>query len=272
MKKTDRFRHVMAIVAILALIAALMTGCGRKNDEDALIVGMELKYPPFETVDAEGKPAGVSVDIANALGEYLDRPVVIENMAFNGLIASLQTGKIDLIISSMTIRDDRKETIDFSEPYTRINLALLIAKDSPVNSKADLNSDDVTIAVKTGTSGYLFATENYPLAKIEVFDETATCILEVVQGKSDVFIYDQMSIFEAGAKNPETTRTNLEPLSETPESWGIGIRKGEEELLAEINAFIETSRQNGFFNELGDEYLSSMKAEFDQRGIPFFFD
>ena len=80
---------------------------------------MELAYPPFEMRDAEGAPAGVSVELARELGRALGRSVEIENIAFDGLIASLKTGKIDLIISSMTSTEQRAKSIDFSEPYLK---------------------------------------------------------------------------------------------------------------------------------------------------------
>jgi len=265
--------RIIAILVSIIMLSAVAAGCSNgKDDVDTLVIGMELKYPPFETIDSDGNPEGISVEISNKLGEYLGRPVKIENIAFSGLIASLQTKKIDLIISSMTINETRRETINFSDPYTKINLALLISRDSPVESKSDLNSADVTIAVKQGTTGHLHAVDNYPLAKINIFDETGACILEVAQGKADAFIYDQMSIFEAWKSNSDKTRMNLEPLSDSPENWGIGIRKGEDELLESVNEFIRIHSENGFFDSLGDKYLAEIKIEFEERGIDFFFE
>ena len=104
------------LVPILAAILCLLNGCSRQS-HNQLIVGMELAYPPFEMTDPQGHPAGVSVDLANALGKYLGRDVEIQNIPFDGLIPSLQTRKIDLIISSMTATAERAKTIDFSDPY-----------------------------------------------------------------------------------------------------------------------------------------------------------
>src|SRR5689334_13126727 len=82
-----------------------------------LVVGMELSYPPFEMTDTSGNPDGVSVQLAKELARALGRPVEIRNMAFEGLIPALKTGKIDLIISSMTVTAERAHSIDFSDPY-----------------------------------------------------------------------------------------------------------------------------------------------------------
>src|SRR4030088_2492809 len=86
----------------VVLAFCLVTGCAQKSSHDHLIVGMELGYPPFEMTDTQGKPTGVSVDLAHELGKHLGREIEFQNIPFDGLIPSLQTRKIDLIISSMT--------------------------------------------------------------------------------------------------------------------------------------------------------------------------
>ena len=95
--------------------------------EKKLLVGMELAYPPFEMRDERGEPAGVSVDLARALGAALGLPVEIQNLPFDGLLPALKTGKIDLILSSMTATPERAQSIDFSEPYLQTGLCLLVA-------------------------------------------------------------------------------------------------------------------------------------------------
>ena len=114
----------------LCLIAlCFLAGCTEKSHEQ-LIVGMELAYPPFEMTDDHGQPAGVSPDLAKALGKFLGREVEIQNVPFDGLIPSLQTHKIDLIISSMTATPERAKSIAFSDPYLRTGLCLLVGKNS----------------------------------------------------------------------------------------------------------------------------------------------
>ena len=112
------------------------------------MVGMELNYPPFEMVDPQGQPTGVSVDLANALGQHLQREVRIENIPFDGLIPALKTGKIDLIISSMTETPTRAQSIDFSEPYVRTGLCLLVNKKAAIRSIDDADQPGHSVAVK----------------------------------------------------------------------------------------------------------------------------
>jgi len=269
---------LFGLCTILMITALAFTGCSQKNttteqsDKKELVVGMELAYPPFEMTDQKGNPTGISVDLAYALGEYLGRDVRIENMAYNGLIPSLMTGKIDIILSSMTITEERKESIAFSDPYAKAYLSLLINKNSPVQKFEDLNVEGRKIAVKKGTTGHIYAEKNLPNCEIMVFDKESACVLEVVQGKADAFMYDQMTIYKNWKQNPDTTRALLEPFQDELEYWGIGLKKDDSELREQINAFLKEYKENGGFDELSMKYLAEQKKTFDELGIPFFFD
>lgn len=250
------FNRLLAVLFVLCVHFA--------QAAEPLRVGMELAYPPFEMRDATGQPAGVSVDLARALGEDLARPVQIENLPFDGLIPALKTGKIDLILSSMTATDERARVIDFSEPYLRTGLCLLTGVKSTVQAPADAR----TLVVKKGTTGHLFAAKNLRGAKVLVLDKESACVLEVAQGKADAFIYDQMSVFSHWQRNRDTTRAVLAPFQH--ESWAIGLPKGSP-LREKVNAFLAKFRADGGFERLGDKWLAEQKAEFKKLGIAFFF-
>ena len=232
------------------------------------MVGMELAYPPFEMTDTSGKPAGVSVDLAHALGKALGKKVVIENTAFDGLIPSLKTGKIDLIISSMTATEERAKSIDFSDPYLSTGLCLLVKKAAPVAGIRDLDQPGRTVAVKKGTTGHSYAVQNIKQARLLVLDKESSAVLEVVQGKADAFIYDQMSTYQNWQRNQATTRALLVPFQK--ESWAVGIRKGNDALKARVNTFLKEYRAKGGFDRLGDTYLKEQKEAFKLLGYPFY--
>ncbi|MGI6227566.1 MAG: transporter substrate-binding domain-containing protein [Peptococcales bacterium] len=262
-------RKLSIYLLILICLMLVGSGCGEKED-NTLVVGMELAYPPFETTDKNGNPEGISVDLANALGEYLKRPVKIENMAFTGLIPALTTKKIDMIISSMTITEKRLETVDFSDPYCKAYLALLVNAYSDVDKVTDLNQKGKKIAVKKGSTGYFYATENLKEGEILVFDKETACVLEVVQGRADAFIYDQMTIFKNWQQYPDSTKALLEPFNDY-EYWGIALRKEDTKLKEQINTFLKEFKNEQGFEKLGEKYLGEIKGEFAKRDIPFFF-
>ena len=233
------------------------------------MVGMELSYPPFEMTDTAGKPAGLSVELAKELAQSLHRPLQIENLAFDGLIPALLTKKIDLILSSLTVTPERSKTIQFSEPYAQIGLALLTRQDPSIQEARDLNSPDRTLITKRGTSGHLFVEKLFPKAKHLVVEKDAAAYLEVSQGKADAFLYDQLSVVRAQQRYPQTTKALLTPLRE--EKWALGLRKADHELLQQVNIFLLSFQKQKGFEKLAKKYLSQEELLFRQAGIPFIF-
>ncbi len=266
--RRGRLLYVVAIVVVLLALTGVM-GCSKNHDDSELKVGMELAYPPFEMTDERGRPSGVSVDLAHALGDRLGKKVAIENIPFDGLIPALKTGKIDLIVSSMTATEERAKSIDFSDPYLKTGLCLLVGADSPIRSIRDVDRPGMAVVVKKGTTGHLYAADHIKDARVLVLDKEASCVLEVVQRKADAFIYDQMSVYKHWTRNPDTTRAILTPFRE--EYWAIGIRKGDDALKARVNEFLREFKKNKGFDELADRYLKEQKEAFRRLESPFLF-
>ena len=264
-------KHVLLVLTIFVGGTLYAGGGAEEIGPEPLVVGMELQYPPFEYSDTDGNPVGVSVDLAQAFGRYLDRPVEIRNIEWTGLIPALRTGSVDVVISSMTITEERDEQIDFSIPYVQSGLTLLVHDASPVTGPQDLNRDTVTIAVKSGTTGALTAQEQFPRAEIRVFDTVSACVLEVSQGKADAFIYDALTVYENWNNNPDTTRPVFTAIDGTFGYWGAGFPEGSP-LREEMNAFIRSYRTDGGFDRLAETHLADMRDFFEEREIPFFFD
>ncbi|MBM6776142.1 transporter substrate-binding domain-containing protein [Collinsella tanakaei] len=279
-------RRALLAVPALAALAGALGGCSQDGSKDAgssagssqtsdegrtLVVAMELAYPPFETKDGAGEPSGISVDFMRDFGEAYGYDIVIENTAWDGLIPSLQTGKADCVISSMTITDERKQTVDFSDAYAQAQLAILANSGSGISSVDDLNQEGKTVAVKTGSTGDVYATNHLTEATITRLADESACVTEVVQGRADGFIYDQLTIYRNHEANPDTTEAVFIPFQD-PEEWGIAVKKGDTELLDELNAFIADSKDNGEFDRLTEKYLAEEKAAFDELGFTWFFD
>ncbi|TKX29998.1 transporter substrate-binding domain-containing protein [Campylobacter estrildidarum] len=236
-----------------------------------LVVGMELGYPPFEMNDKSGKASGISVDFLEKFAKENGYNLVVKNIAWDGLIPALKTGKIDLIISSMTITDDRKKVVDFSIPYAQANLAILTPINSKIKSIKDLDKKGEILALKRGSTGHLYANKNLKNATIHLFDKENAAILEVIQGKADGFFYDQLTIYRTWQKHQDATRAILAPFQENPEFWGIAVKKGNIELKKQLDDFIGKSKKDGFFDFLGEKYLKDVKDTFKKNHLQFFF-
>jgi polar amino acid transport system substrate-binding protein len=217
--------------------------------------------------DKAGMPDGVGVKLAEALAARLGRPLKIVPMEFSGLIPALKTGNIDIILSSMTATEERAQSIDFSNPYAHTGLALLVRKDSDIQSIEDLKKPGRAVTAKTATTGETWAIKNLAGAKRVVFEDQTACVLEVAQGRADAFIYDQLSIYKYAEENQATTRGLLKPFVE--ESWAIGIAKGNDMLLAQVNGFLDEFRKQDGFGKLGERYLKDEKKFLEASGIPF---
>ncbi len=135
-----------------ALLFFLLSAVVAAAQPEPLRVGMELSYPPFETIGPDGQPTGVSVELSRGLAEYLGRPLVIENIPFTGLIPALKSGKIDVIISSMTASPERAKAVSFSDPYLTTGLGALVPAGSTVQNLADLDQDGHTVVVRQGST------------------------------------------------------------------------------------------------------------------------
>jgi polar amino acid transport system substrate-binding protein len=254
---------------LLILISVFLGVACQRSNSGPLRVGMEMKYPPFEMRDAQGQPAGVGVDLARALGKALGREVEFSDLPFNGLIPALKTGQVDLVISSMTATEERRQSIDFSEPYLRTGLCLLVGNGSDIQSAADLDKPGRKVAVVRATTGHLWAQQQLKQATPLVLGEESAAALEVSQGKADAFIYDQMSTLRNWLKYRGTTRAILKPFQE--EGWAVALAKGNDELRQKVNVFIADFRAKGGFERLGDQWLKEPKAEFQKLGVPFVF-
>lgn len=274
-----------AIAAAAALLFAAglasCSGSGSNSGEPAgsdgdsadktLTVAMELAYPPFETRDEAGDAYGISPAFMQKFADAYGYDLVIENAAFDGLIPALQTDKADAVMSSITITDEREAEVDFTDPYAVAQLAILANAQSGIGSIDDLNQPGKTVAVKTGSTGDVYATKNLTNAQIVRLADESACVTEVVQGRADGFLYDQLTIYRNNQANPDTTEAVFIPFQD-PEYWGVAVADGNDELRAQFNEFIAQCKQDGTFEELTQEFLADEKAAFDELGFRWFFD
>lgn len=281
MKKLNLTKRTLVLLSAALLIVTLLAGCSGSEDatpsdggnsSDPIVVGMEISSDGvFEARDENGDPWGVSVQILKDFGEYIGREIKIENVAFDGLIPSLQTNKIDMSLSSMTITDARAEMVDFSDPYANAYLAILASSGSNIESVDDLNQSGKSVAVTTGSTGYNYAIRNLPDATVLSLSDAGACITEVIQGKADGFIRDQLSVYRANQQNPDTTKAILIPF-QSAEHWGAAFPKGSDELRTQFNEFLAFYKEDGGFDRITEEYMSEYKTAFDELGFKWFFD
>jgi polar amino acid transport system substrate-binding protein len=252
-------KKLIGLIALVSLLA--LSACAPSTPEEelpVLKVGMDLRYPPFETVDGAGAPFGISVDIAQELGAYLGREVEIVNITFGSLITELNLGEIDVIIGSMSITDERKQVIDFSNPYVYfpqvaiVNKAFLEANNYTTIQQV-LDHDQVVWAGQKGTIflQVLTSLSKNPGAVIET-DSVTLAMTEVSTGTAQGTLMSVLAASINAKAFADTTTLLLEPLNTTP--IGMGVRKGETELLNQVNAFIAQMESGGVNDRLREKH------------------
>lgn len=249
----------ICIIAILCLLAGLLTGCsGDKQDSEKIRVGIDLKYYPFMYLDDDGEPAGFEVDISKAFGEYLGKDVEIVNTDFTMLIPALETGDVDIVISDMAFNEERKEKVDFSEPYRYGRTLALVNKDfATANGITDEMSEkeffEIPQARFIGLAGTISVTVPQSFGKeVTEVTENTSAIMEVVNGTADVFV-GANTIRGDHSANPNQTII-FDGFSKYSSSC-FAVKKGNEELLKQANAFIKSMyEEGGFYEKAGTKY------------------
>lgn len=261
----------LVLIALLAISLLAFAGCSEKEEPQAekpqeegtpqeeqvvvYTVGTEPTFPPFEMTNEQNEIIGFDIDLIKAIGEDQGFKVEVKQLGFDGLILALQSGNIDIAASGMSIKPDRQEQVDFSEPYIDAGLAIAVANNNEtIKGEEDLNG--AKVAVQIGTTGAGKAQELLDagiIKEIKTFPTVDVVMMELINGGVDVVIND-LPVTEAYmAKQPEKIKIVGDPLES--DSYGIAVRKGNTELLEKINAGLKNIQENGKFEEIQNKYF-----------------
>ncbi len=265
----------LLLIFTIALSLVVLSACQR--DESVLRVGMDLRYAPFEMLDENNDPDGISVDVALAFGAFIGRKVEIVNTNFASLIPSLQSGEIDITIASMSITPARRESVDFSEPYFYFKIISLVNKDFAVaNGLTEDSTVEEILAIENvrfiGIASQVSATIPASLGKnvIEATD-LGTAVISVSQGTADILLMSANPVVDGFNANPTTTMVNWSSFSSSP--IGMAVRKGNAALVEQANAFIATMNQTGGLYELlAEKYDDIIISSLGRFGLSFYIN
>ncbi|PKK93713.1 MAG: amino acid ABC transporter substrate-binding protein [Tenericutes bacterium HGW-Tenericutes-6] len=267
-------KKLLLVLSVL-FVSLTLAACGR--DENILRVGMDLNYPPFEMVDTDNNPEGISVDIAYALGTYLGREVEIVDTDFGSLIPSLQSGEIDIIIASMSITAARAEIVDFTDPYFYFKIITLVNKTfAETNNLTEDSTVEDLLAIEnaryTGIASQVSASIPQSYGK-EVTEATdlGTAVETVAQGTADILLMSANPVVDGHKANLNTTMIVWDPFVASP--IGMAVRKGNTELLEQANAFIDTfTEENGLYDTLSLKWDAILLDRLGRYGLDFYIN
>ena len=226
----------MKKIAILGLVAAVLCGCVKK-DEDTIRMITEATFPPYEFLRGD-EVVGIDVEICRAVAAKLGRPFKAETVNFDSVIPSVISGKADLAAAGITVTEDRKKNVDFSIPYVKTGVVFIYKKGDAYAKGTDAKGKKV--GVQSGTTSETFVVEELK-QEPERFDSPAAAVAALKAGRVDVVIADIDP-----AKNCVKGEEAL-AISDfiTSEEYAVAIKKGQPELLAVINATITELKASG---------------------------
>jgi cystine transport system substrate-binding protein len=226
------------------------------KDAGVINVGLEGTYPPFSFVDADGKLTGFEVEFSEALAKELGVKVKLQPTKWDGILAALESKRLDAVINQVTISDERKKKYDFSEPYTvsGIQALVLTKKAAELNIKSAADLAGKKVGVGLGTNYEQWLKDNQPKAIIKTYDDDPTKFQDLRVGRIDAILIDRLAALEYAKKAKDTTAAG-EAFSR--QEAGIALRKGEPELLAAVNKAIDKLRADGTLKKLSEKYFSA---------------
>ena len=247
-------------ISALALSVSLGAPNAGAQDMKKVVIGTEGAYPPFNNLEADGTLTGFDIDIAKALCEEMKVECTFVTQDWDGIIPALQAGKFDAIIASMSITDERKEKVDFTNKYYNTPPAIAVPKDSDITEATDAALSGKMLGAQSSTTHSNYAEAKLPSAELKLYPTTDEYKLDLESGRIDAVIDDVVVLSEWVDSDAGACCKILGTLTPDPEingpGAGIALRKGEDELRESFNKAITALRENGKYKEINDKYFS----------------
>lgn len=255
-------RPYCLLLLVSMLAAPLAVSAGELFDQirqrGELRVGLEGTYPPFSFQDERGQLSGFEVEFAQALAGELGVRAALQPTKWDGILAALESGRLDVVINQVTITEERRQKYDFSQPYTVSGIQALVRKDQPgFQQPADLAGKRVGVGLGTNYEQWL--RENVPDAVVRTYDDDPTKYQDLRVGRIDTILVDRLAAFELMRQTRGALVLSGEPFAR--QEAGVAMRKGDPELLEAINAAIDTLRANGTLAELSQKWFEADVTE-----------
>lgn len=248
-------------------VSALFAGCGGQDqsqssnsDEKVLRVGTNADFAPFEFQDENGSTEyqGFDMDLIRAVAKEMGYKAEIQNVNFDGLIPAMESGNIDIIASGMTINDERKGQVDFSDPYYTSGLTIVVPVDNQdIKGFADLKGKK--IAVQIGTTSMAEA-QKIEGADVKALNSSADTFMELKAGNVDAVINDLPVNDYYIAKTKDTDVKRLDEKL-TSEEYGFAMKKGNTELVQKVNEALKTLKENGEYDKIYEKWFGTKPSK-----------
>ena len=248
-----------ALVMVLGLVACASSGTtsGLKTVESGkLIMSTNAAFPPYEMTTDDGGFEGIDVEIAGAIAGKLGLTLVVDDMDFDAALLAVQQGKSDIVMAGVSVTEDRKLVMDFSNSYATGVQVVIVKEGSDVTMD---NLGEKMIGTQRGTTGYIYASDSpenggYGEDHVTAYDNGAAAVQALLNGQVDCVIIDSAPAQEYVAANPGLA---LLEGNWVEEQYAIGMNKGNTELVNAVNKALEELTADGTVQKIIDKYINA---------------
>ncbi len=269
---TRRFLQIAGLTAASLFLAA----CGKKEAPPApapvasapapapakvYVVGTDAAYAPFESQNEKGEIVGFDIEILQAAAAKAGIEVKFVNTPWEGIFNALGQGDRDMVVSAVTITEERKQTMDFSEPYFDAQQLIAVKENSKVAKFADLKK--LKVGVQTGTTGDEAVTKllGKTSTNIKRFESTPLALKELESGGVDAVVADNGVVIHYVANNPGGKFKTVADKDFVPEQYGVAFKKGNTDLQGKVNQGLAAIRADGTYDQIYTKYFGAPPAK-----------
>jgi ABC-type amino acid transport substrate-binding protein len=263
--RRNRSIALSTLLAMLVILLAAAAGIAEAQStletvrkRGKLIAGVKTDFPPFGSVDASGKNLGFDVDVAHLFAKALfndEHQVELVAVTSGNRIPFLQSGKIDIIIATVTITDERRQVVEFSDPYFLSGSLLLVPKASTVKGLDDLAGK--TIAVVQGAIQDKDVEQLQPKANRIKFGKVSEAMLAVKGGRAEAYAHDDVLVLTLVRENPDLKAVGSPFM---PRPYGIAVRKGDVEFIKWVNGELAKLKRDGTYDRMWKKYFADVEG------------
>ncbi len=271
-----KVKKIVALVAAAAMVFS-MAACGgttdngsnaadgsakaeatdKSSDSDTLVMATNAAFPPYEYVDGD-EYKGIDIEIAQAIADAMGKKLEVDDIDFDSIIPAITTGKADLSLAGMTVTDERKENVDFSDSYATGVQVIIVPEDSDITGPDDLANDKM-IGVQQGTTGHIYCSDTpenggFGEDHVTAYPNGASAIQALMTGKVDAVVIDNEPAKAFVAENEGLKILDTEYVTE---DYAIAVKKGNTELLDQINEILAQLKADGTLQSIIDKYIKA---------------
>ena len=217
-----------------------------------LTMATNAAFPPYEMTTDAGDFEGIDVETAQAIADKLGLELQIDDMDFDAALLSVQQGKADIVMAGVTVTDERKNVMDFSDSYATGIQSIIVPEGSDIASPDDLAGKK--IGTQRGTTGYLYCTDDFGEDSVVAYDNGLTAVQALNNGQVDAVVIDNAPAKEFVAANPGLVILDT---SYAEEDYAIGMAKGNTALEDAVNSALEELKADGTLQSIVDKYITA---------------